>query len=48
MVLWIVDRISKLSLRHYLVIVVTIVVPVVFPTAMGYFVIECLWIPGSH
>ena len=44
MVLWIVDRFSNLSLRHYLVIVVTIVVPVVFPTFMDYFVIECLWI----
>ena len=44
MILWLVDRFSNLSRRHYLVIVVTIVVPVVFPTAMGYFPIECPWV----
>lgn len=44
MVLWIVDCFAKLSPRHYLVIVVTVVVPVVFPTVMGYFPIECLWV----
>ena len=44
MVLWLVDHFSNLSRRHYLVIVVTIVVPVVFPTFMGYFEIERLWV----
>ena len=44
MVLWLVDRFSNLSRRHYVLIVVTIVVPVVFPTFMGYFEIERLWV----
>ncbi len=44
MVLWVFDRFSHLSFRHYLVILVTVVVPVVFPTVMGYFAIECLWV----
>ena len=44
MVLWLVDRFSNLSRRHYLVIVVTIVVPVVFPTVMSYFEVEPLWV----
>ena len=44
MILWLADRFSNLSQRHYLLIVVTIVVPVVFPTAMGYFEIEPLWV----
>ena len=43
MILWLVDRFSNLSRRHYLVVVVTIVVPVLFPTVMGYFEIERLW-----
>ncbi len=42
MVLWLFDRFAKLSLGHYLMIVVTIVVPVVFPTVIGYFLIERL------
>ena len=37
MVLWIVSHFAHLSLRHYVMIAVTIVVPVVFPTVMGYF-----------
>ena len=44
MVRWLRARFSELSLRHYLVIVVTIIVPVVFPTAMNYFLISTLWV----
>ena len=44
MILWLVSHFANLSLRHYLMIAVTIVVPVVVPTVMGYFPIECLWV----
>ncbi len=44
MALWIFDRFAKLSVGHYLMIMVTIVVPVVFPTLIGYFSIERLWV----
>ena len=42
MALWLFDRFANLSLGHYLMIAVTIVVPVVFPTVIGYFLIERL------
>ena len=42
MVLWLFDRFAKLSPGHYLMVVVTILVPVVFPTAIGYIPIACL------
>ncbi len=42
MVLWLVARYANLSLGHYVMIAVTIVVPVVFPTIIGYFSIERL------
>ena len=44
MVLWLVARFSELTRRHYLVIMVTIVVPVVFPTTIDYFPISTLWV----
>ena len=44
MVLWIVSHFANLSPRHYVMIAVTIVVPVVFPTVMGYFPFKCLWV----
>ena len=44
MILWLVDRFAHLSQRHYLLIVVTILVPVAFPMIMGYISIGCLWV----
>lgn len=44
MILWLFDRFSNLSLRHYLVIMVTMVVPVVLSITMDYFAISGLWV----
>lgn len=44
MILSLLRHVKNLSVRHYLVILVTVIVPVVFPTVMGYFEIGSLWV----